>query len=67
MITMIMQIRIAVLARLLRQTRPYPIKSNNVCHFNTFNRADNRLPEQPEVHGGWGVGPGVWGVEVDRR
>lgn len=65
MITMIMQI--AVLARLFRQTRPYPIKSNNVCHFNTFNRADKRLPGQPEVHGGRGVGPGVWGVEVDRR
>lgn len=57
MITMIMQI--AVLARLFRQTRPYSIKSNNVCHFNTFNRADKRLPGQPEVHGGWGVGPGV--------
>lgn len=57
MITMIMQI--AVLARLFRQTQPYPIKSNNVCHFNTFNRADKRLPGQPEVHGGWGVGPGV--------
>lgn len=57
MITMIMQI--AVLARLVRQTRRYPIKSNNVCHFNTFNRADKRLPGQPEVHGGWGVGPGV--------